>query len=182
MRQRALIGALLLIAVGVVLGATVFRTDIAQATGLAQGVTVTNTPAQAVPVREQNLDGNGNIKVHEQGTANVSVTNSSLSVAPRLATKTGGSASISAAAGLDADVGFSFGTVNASMVTVTSQVGTGIITFQNTNSTNGTSTVLQFPLEAGAQFIVPLVEAIPINNVHLHCSTSCSAWFNTVGS
>jgi len=79
MRRRALIGALLLVGVGVALGATVFRTDIAQATGLAQAVTVSNTAAQAVPVREQNLD-NGNIKVHEEGTASVNVTNSSLSV------------------------------------------------------------------------------------------------------
>jgi hypothetical protein len=181
MRQKAVISGLVLIAVGVVLGATVFRTDIAQATGLAQSVTVTNTPAQAVPVREQNLDG-GNIKVHEQGTANVNVTNSGLSVTPRVATKTGGIASISAGAGSDSDVGFQFGTVNASLVTVTSQVGTGVLTFQNTNSTNGTFAVLQFPLEAGAQLIVPLVEAVPINNVHLHCSTACSAWFNTVGS
>jgi hypothetical protein len=70
MRQKAVISGLLLIAIGVVLGATVFRTDIAQATGLAQSVTVNNTPAQAVPVREQNLDG-GNIKVREQGTVAV---------------------------------------------------------------------------------------------------------------
>jgi hypothetical protein len=53
MRRHAIIGALLLIGLGVALGATVFRTDIAQATGLAQSVTVSNTPAQAVPVREQ---------------------------------------------------------------------------------------------------------------------------------
>src|SRR5437899_1100557 len=33
MRRRAIIGALLLIGVGVVLGATIFHTDIAQATG-----------------------------------------------------------------------------------------------------------------------------------------------------
>ena len=33
MQRKALIGALVLIGVGVVLGATVFRTDIAQATG-----------------------------------------------------------------------------------------------------------------------------------------------------
>lgn len=59
MQRHAVIGALLLVGLGVALGATVFRTDIARATGLAQ-------PAQ--PVREQNLDGNGNIKVHEQGT------------------------------------------------------------------------------------------------------------------
>jgi hypothetical protein len=60
MRQRALIGAIGLVLVGVVLGATVFRSDIAQATGLAQSVTVNNTSSNPVPV-------------HEQGTANVSV-------------------------------------------------------------------------------------------------------------
>lgn len=80
MRRHAIIGALLLIGLGVILGATVFRTDIARATGLAQAVTVNNTAAQAVPVREQNLDGRGNIKVHEQGTADVNVTNSRLKV------------------------------------------------------------------------------------------------------
>jgi hypothetical protein len=74
MRRRAITGALLLVGVGVVLGATVFRTDIARATGLGPSVTVVNPPNKPVPVREQNLDGNGNIKVHEQGTANVSVT------------------------------------------------------------------------------------------------------------
>ena len=67
MQRPALIGALLLVVAGVVLGATVFRTDIAQATGLAQAVTVNNTPANPVPV-------------HEQGTAQVNVTNSSLDV------------------------------------------------------------------------------------------------------
>jgi hypothetical protein len=80
MRRKGIIGALLLIAVGVALGATVFRTDIAQATGLAQAVTVDNTTANPVPVREQNLDARGNINVHEQGTASVNVTNSSLAV------------------------------------------------------------------------------------------------------
>ncbi len=59
MQRRAIVGALLLIGLGVVLGATVFRTDIARAAGLAK-------PAQAV--EEQNVDGAGNIRVHEQGT------------------------------------------------------------------------------------------------------------------
>ncbi len=80
MQRPALIGAFLLVGVGVVLGATVFRADIAQATGLAQSVTVNNTAADPVPVREQNLDGGGRIRVHEAGTANVNVTNSALSV------------------------------------------------------------------------------------------------------
>src|SRR6476646_207934 len=67
MQLPALIGALLLVGVGVVLGVTVFRSDIAQATGLAQSVTVDNTPAQADQVREQDLDASGNIRVREQG-------------------------------------------------------------------------------------------------------------------
>jgi hypothetical protein len=83
MRRRGLIGALLLVGLGVILGTTVFRDDVAQATGLAQAPT---------PVREQNLDGNTNIKVHEQGTANVNVTNSSLPVAPPTPVTSGGSA------------------------------------------------------------------------------------------
>lgn len=93
MRRQAIIGALLIVGVGVVLGATVFRTDIAQATGLAQSVTVSNTASNPVPVREQNLDANGNIKVHEQGTANVNVTNSSLSVAAAAPISGGGGGS-----------------------------------------------------------------------------------------
>jgi hypothetical protein len=81
MRRRGIIGSILLIGAGVVLGTTVFRNDIAQATGLAQGVTVANTSANPVPVQEQNKDANGFIKTHEQGTADVNVTNSALPVA-----------------------------------------------------------------------------------------------------
>ena len=95
MRRRAITGALLFIGVGVVLGATVLRTDIAQATGLAQAVTVDNTAANPVLVKEQRADANGNIKVHEQGTAavheqgtaNVNLTNSSVTVASEASTK-----------------------------------------------------------------------------------------------
>jgi hypothetical protein len=53
MPRQAIIGALLLIGVGVVLGTTVFRADIAQATGLAQSVTVANTATNPVPVAVQ---------------------------------------------------------------------------------------------------------------------------------
>ena len=53
MPRQAIIGALLLIGVGVVLGTTVFRADIAQATGLAQSVTVANTTTNPVPVAVQ---------------------------------------------------------------------------------------------------------------------------------
>jgi hypothetical protein len=47
---RPLAFVALAVLVGVVLAATVFRNDIAQATGLAQAVTVTNTAANPVPV------------------------------------------------------------------------------------------------------------------------------------
>lgn len=87
MRWRAIIGALLLIGVAVFLGGTVLRDQVANARVLAQSVIVSNTPAQAVPVREQNLDGDRNINVHEQGTVDVNVTNSSLSVAAQAATR-----------------------------------------------------------------------------------------------
>jgi hypothetical protein len=79
MRRRTMIGAFLLVGLGALLGTTVLRDDIAQATGLAQSVTVNNTAANPVPVQEQNLDGS-NIRVHEEGTAGVNVTNTSLAV------------------------------------------------------------------------------------------------------
>jgi hypothetical protein len=92
MARKPIIGALLLVGVGVVLGTTVLRDDIAHATGLAptpSSVVVVNPPAQAVPTREQNLDGS-NIKVHEEGTANVNVTNGSLAVTPAAPITNGG--------------------------------------------------------------------------------------------
>jgi hypothetical protein len=63
--RKAIAAAILLLVGSAALGATVFRTQIA---GAAQ-------PPQ--PVREVNTDANGNIKVHEQGTATVSVDSSS---------------------------------------------------------------------------------------------------------
>jgi hypothetical protein len=62
MHRRVIIGALVLVCLGVLLGMTVFRTDIAQATGLAQAVTVSNTAANPVPV----IDDHANITFHAQ--------------------------------------------------------------------------------------------------------------------
>src|SRR6266511_163391 len=68
--SRPFIPAFLLLLGSTVLGATVLQEPLADAARLAQGVVITNTPEQAVPVREQNLD-NGSIRVHEQGTISV---------------------------------------------------------------------------------------------------------------
>src|SRR5262245_286391 len=65
MPRKAGLTALLLVGVGVVLGATVFRSDVAQATGLAQSVTVDNTAANPVPV----TDDHTNITFHAQTDA-----------------------------------------------------------------------------------------------------------------
>jgi hypothetical protein len=79
MRKTVILGIALLVTSVVVLGGTVFRTQVADATSI-MSVFVTNDSAHPVPVREQNTDANGNIKVHEQGTANVNVTNPSIAV------------------------------------------------------------------------------------------------------
>src|SRR6266545_3074443 len=67
--RRAIVGSILLVAVAMILGGTVFRDQVANARSLAQSVVVTNPPSQPVPV-------------HEQGTVSVNVTNDSLAVTP----------------------------------------------------------------------------------------------------
>lgn len=64
MQRRVTIGALLLVGVGVLLGMTAVGSDLAQATGLAQTVTVVNTPANPVPV----VDDHANTTIHAQAT------------------------------------------------------------------------------------------------------------------
>jgi hypothetical protein len=70
--------ALLLVA-ATVLGATVLREPVAEAASAVLQVNIVGP-----------LDGGGNVKVHEQGTANVNVTNANLSVAPRPPVTDGG--------------------------------------------------------------------------------------------
>jgi hypothetical protein len=61
---RVIFWAFLLVLASGVLGATVFSDQIASATSRAKPVT---------PVLEQNVDANGYIRTHEQGTANVAL-------------------------------------------------------------------------------------------------------------
>ena len=73
MRKTLLVA--LLVAAGAALGGTVLRNPIAYAATNVPQMFVSNDSAHAVPVREQNLDAGNNLRVHEQGTANVNVTN-----------------------------------------------------------------------------------------------------------
>ena len=88
----------------------------------ANMVTVGNTPSVKVDpsgntVTVGNQDSNGNVKVHEQGTANVNVTNSSLPVAPPNPVTGGG--------------------------------GTEFVGFGGTNAISGTATFFSIHLDAG---------------------------------
>jgi hypothetical protein len=78
--RKALIPAFLLILGALVLSVTVFGEPLAGASIPFSNVIVGNTTTNPVPVDVQNTDAAGNLKVHEQGTANVDVTNSSLPV------------------------------------------------------------------------------------------------------
>jgi hypothetical protein len=78
--RRTLIAAVGLVVMSLVVGATVLRPQVAQAAQGIADVFVTNDATHPLPTREQNVDTNGNIKVDEQGTANVNITNPTLPV------------------------------------------------------------------------------------------------------
>jgi hypothetical protein len=160
MRRRAIIRALLLVGVGVVLGATVFRTDIAQATGLAQGVTVINTPAQAVPVREQNLDGS-NIRVHEEGTPQVRPT-------PTLAVNAFSTDNNDGGSGVNPSGSFGH-TINATMISIDLDANATAVSFYNGNDKTlnlpGPASFIQGPQHR----LLTLTQPIPMDRWQASC-------------
>jgi hypothetical protein len=80
MRKLLIAAVAVVLLSGAVLGGTVFHEPIAQAATQVLNVFVTNDSTHPVPTKEQNLDASGNIKVHEQGIANVNVSNASIPV------------------------------------------------------------------------------------------------------
>lgn len=68
--KKALIAALLL-ALGAALGGTALRMPLANAAGSIPTMLVGNDSQHALPVREQNLDAGGNIRVHDDGVLRV---------------------------------------------------------------------------------------------------------------
>jgi hypothetical protein len=71
--RKALIAAFLLLLGSMVLGATVLRESLAKAASPFSSVIIGNGASDPVPVRDQNVDADGNVRVHEQGTATVSI-------------------------------------------------------------------------------------------------------------
>jgi hypothetical protein len=169
MRRRATISALLLVGVGVILGMTVFRADIAQATGLAQSVTVNNTASNPVPVDVTNAT----VPVHEQGTANVNVTNSSLSVAPQTPV-TAGSQSI----GLGCPQIASVGAVTATGLAIHTA---STVDWVALKSPDGTAAQFYGPGQGGNADIV-LSLPRPIQFSQVQCTGTGQVTVGTVGN
>src|SRR6266545_4402177 len=192
--MRLRVSALLLVALGIVLGSTVFRDEIARAAGLAQGVFISNTPDQAVPVREQNLDNQGHIGVHEQGTANVNVTNASLPVHEQ------GTANVNVTntsvrfvpqpstetfpLGFLVDPGTSvsqaFGPIDASLVSLTSMRGEGVVQLWQAATLR-----LRFETDGG-NVVLPLQQPLTLDRVTFICFAAspvrCGAQMNVIGT
>lgn len=75
------VGLTLVLTIGLLM-ATGWGSAVADQVSQITKVFVTNDSAHPVPVQEQRTDANGNIKVHEQGTANANVTNDSANPVP----------------------------------------------------------------------------------------------------
>jgi hypothetical protein len=141
--HRLVVTAILVLLAGTFLGGTVFRAPVGYAATALLDVFVTNDTSHPVPVSEQNKDATGNIKVHEQGTANVNVANSSLSVTAPVVTSGAGAESFGTSSS-PLEVGACPCTASAIVVTMTSGVS-GLTLFSSTS----------FPPAIAANFVGP---------------------------
>jgi hypothetical protein len=65
--RKAIIPAFLLVLGSIVLGTTVLREPLANAASPFTNVIIGNDTSNPVPVRDQNVDANGDIRVHDSG-------------------------------------------------------------------------------------------------------------------
>jgi hypothetical protein len=119
--------------------------------------------------------------VHEQGTANVDVTNASLSVTPKVATAVHFKF-LNADAGHQAD-DHSF-SINASMVTITSLggVSAGVSEVQ---LRSGGNTIFDESFEPGGDDFIdlPFTQLVPIDEVILFCEEGvCAIDVSVIGN
>jgi hypothetical protein len=144
-------------------------------------VFVTNDASHAVPVRDQNTDTNGNIKVHEQGTANVTAAPATRFFAP------GG---ISVDENSSQDLAIPGGRMFASLVEVANadenmyiiflDGGVGRLVLGGANATG-------LPFGPGAaNHDLTLTQPIPMDHVAIACGSNsgnpCKFELNIVGA
>jgi hypothetical protein len=151
--KKTLAATFLLVCGSALLGATVFREPIARAAQTV-GATIVGP-----------LDGNGDVAVHEQGTAAVEVTNDTLSVHPSTASKGGYLLISSLDAGKRASASPS---LDAQLIAVTATKGEGFIQFGDGLG----HTLLALSFEPGHDLIFPLTQILPLGDVTVDCSGS----------
>jgi hypothetical protein len=144
-------------------------------------VTVAAPTTSPLPVQETNTDANGAIKVHEQGTANVNVTNSSLTVAaPTPVTGGGDAASLPASAGSATDVGSQTATA------LTIHMGAGVEQIAFETAGGGISAAFSGPgLGGNSDILLSLPRPISFSRILCNgASDSCAVgWVgNSTGS
>jgi hypothetical protein len=165
---KALIAAFVLVLSSFVLGATLFREQVAHA---AQGITATIVSP---------LDGAGNVAVHEQGTANVRILDGGvLTVAPRGARQTVQVFPVAAPGGKYSFI-FPGGPIDASLISLTSMRGTGNVLLDSESGV----TPLLFDTDGG-NVVLPLTQPLTVDRILLSCSqgsaVSCAVQLNVVG-
>ena len=157
----------LVLAGATILGATVLQEPIASAAQLLN-VTIVGP-----------LDADGHLRVHEQGTAKVTVTNGPLSVIPVAATTP--HVKMLTAAGGTSDAESLDPAINASLITITSMQGRG-----NLYVGDG-SALLAFRLESGHDLVLPMTQPFAVTRLQVDCFPSeppagCQALINVVGT
>jgi hypothetical protein len=172
--RRAIIPALLLVLVSVVLGATVFRERVAHA-------------AATLMVREQNTDANRNIKVHEQGTADVRVTGGAVDVG---STPVATELRQDTNTGLGTHVCFSNSPIVASSLALSAIGNSASFEFraggacdQNGNYEGG-HTVFALDVATDTSLSIPLHDRLLVNDATVDCggfNISCTWSYALVG-
>jgi hypothetical protein len=185
---------ILTIAVALGLGSTVLRNPLAEAASPFTNVIIGNTSSIPVPVTEQNVDTNGNLKVHEQGTAAVSVqntdgngnvkvheqgtANTAVSAYPQASAVHQGGGNLISANSFEIDDAFA--TINASTI-VLSTIRDGCEVLFDLTGPGG-----QFKFELTVPAVntvtIPLPETVAINQVLAFANGPCEADWTIVGS
>jgi hypothetical protein len=143
-------------------------------------VFVTNDAAHAVPVREQNLD-NGNIKVHEEGTANVNVTGGTVNLgSPPLATRHE-FGSLEGPAGTGLSNGFT--AMRISTLVLSAQEGEAQFLFGvGCSSTSCTDTAFKVRIAANTSVSIPFPERIDASSFGISCIQACIGTWAALGN
>jgi osmotically-inducible protein OsmY len=205
MRRGALAGVLLVVC-GAALGATVLHEPIATAATPFMNVIVGNDATNPVPVAEQNRDGNGNVRVHEQGiaavheqgTANVNVTNGSIPVTGTVSVASATQRVMHVASNFELPKNFALNTGfqdtsdcralaafikpgelsldNSDVFIRTSVTGTSIGDQQGNTGGIRTGNVWYFASTGGVQFFAPKSELVIVNHDDDNPRTLDDAW------